>query len=167
MDSILNFVALRRPLEQAPAAATLAADSDLQRAIDETPSNAGREAAARAFATQGNPVLTPDSVPRGADVARLVDLLSDGRDRTAEELAATVGETVGDAVPDGWTESLQRAREARGALGVGGVEGVDADRPARGVAADLVEREEAGVAVESRVLPALGHERRGGLLGAR
>jgi hypothetical protein len=136
MDSILNFVALRRPLEQAPAAATLAADSDLQRAIDEVLTNEGREAAARAFATQGNPVLTPDSVPRGPDVARLVDLLSDGRDRTAEELAATVGETVGDAVPDGWTESLQRARDtvvAAYVLGPGELDGAAAAKLVRGM----------------------------------
>ena len=60
----------------------------------------------------------------------------------------------------------QVAREAPGARRVAGVERVHADRPAARVAADVAEREQARVAVERRVLDALGHDRRGQLLEA-
>ena len=61
----------------------------------------------------------------------------------------------------------QVAREALRALGVGGVEVRDGDPEAARVAADVVEREQAAVAVEGGVLDALGHDRRRGLLEAR
>ena len=60
----------------------------------------------------------------------------------------------------------QVAREALGALAVGGVEVVDARREAARVAADVVERQQPRVAVERGVLDALGHHRRRRLLEA-
>jgi hypothetical protein len=57
-------------------------------------------------------------------------------------------------------------REALGALAVARVEGVDAQREAARVAADVVERQQPGVAVERSVLDALGHHGRGRLLKA-
>ncbi len=59
------------------------------------------------------------------------------------------------------------AREARGALGVAGVERRDRERPAARVAADVVEGQQPRVAVEGGVLDALGHDRRRRLLEAR
>jgi hypothetical protein len=61
----------------------------------------------------------------------------------------------------------QPAREALGPLAVGRVEGVDREPEACRVAADLVEREQAQVAVERGVLDALRSDRRRGLLKAR
>ena len=61
----------------------------------------------------------------------------------------------------------QVAREALGALAVARVEGLDGDAEAARVAADVVEREQAPVAVEGGVLDALGHHRRRRLLEAR
>ena len=58
-------------------------------------------------------------------------------------------------------------RHPRGALRVRAVEGIDADAEAARVAADVVEGEQACVAVEGGVLHALGHHGRRGLLEAR
>jgi hypothetical protein len=60
----------------------------------------------------------------------------------------------------------EAAREAAGALEAATMEVVHGDAEAGGVAADLVEREHAHVAVEGGVLDSLGHDRRGGLLEA-
>ena len=57
-------------------------------------------------------------------------------------------------------------REARAALGVGGVKRVDRDPEAAGVAADVVESQQPPVAVEGGVLDALCDHRRARLLKA-
>ena len=64
-----------------------------------------------------------------------------------------------------WLVSSARGKRAC-ALGVGGVEACDLDAEARRVAAHVVEGEQAHVAVEGRVLDALGHDRRRRLLEA-
>ena len=60
--------------------------------------------------------------------------------------------------------SVSGYRSARSALR--GVERVDVDAEATRVAADVVERQQAAVAVEGGVLDPLGHDRRGRLLEA-
>ena len=61
----------------------------------------------------------------------------------------------------------QVVREPLRALEVRPVELVDGEREPTGIAADLVERDQSEVAVERRVLDALGHHRPGRLLEAR
>src|SRR3954447_15323801 len=61
----------------------------------------------------------------------------------------------------------QVAREALRALAAARVELLDGDAEAAGIAAHVVEREQARVTVEGRVLDALGHHGRGRLLKAR
>ena len=64
-------------------------------------------------------------------------------------------------------EREHRVRPVLGAQRVGLVELLRGDAEPRRVPADVVEREQARVAVEGGVLDALGHHRRGGLLEAR
>jgi hypothetical protein len=111
MDSILTFVALRRPPEQPPAAATLAGASVLQRELGEADGADERAGAARTFVAQGHPVVAPDAVRSGAELVALADLLSDGEARTADEVVRAVRQAVGDATPGTWADDLQRARD--------------------------------------------------------
>ena len=60
----------------------------------------------------------------------------------------------------------KRQRPSRGALDVRGMEGLGHDAEAARLAADLVEGEEADVAIEQRVFQALCHDRAGQLLEA-
>jgi hypothetical protein len=60
----------------------------------------------------------------------------------------------------------QVAREAPGALQVARVEVLHREAEPRGIAADVVQRQQPRVAVEGGVLDALGHDRRRRLLEA-
>lgn len=111
MDSILTFVALRRPLEEQPAAATLAADTELQSALGAAADADGRTAAAKEFVAGGDAVRTPDDVEHGAELVALSDLLSDGTERTANQVVKAVRDAVGDTDPADWAADLQRARD--------------------------------------------------------
>lgn len=111
MDSILTFVALRRPPEGDPAAATLAGDSNLQSALDDATDPDGRTAAARDFVAHGRPVMSPDAVAGGAELVALSDLLTDGREWTADQVAQEVRDAVGDAGSAERAADLQRARD--------------------------------------------------------
>jgi len=111
MDSILKFVALRRPPRQAPAAATLSGESDLQRSLGAATGREEREAAARAFVAHGKPVVSPAAVRAGAELVALSDLLADGKVRTPAKVLQAVSDAVGDARPADWAGDLQRARD--------------------------------------------------------
>jgi hypothetical protein len=111
MDSILAFVALRRPPQQIPAAATLSGESDLQRALGDARNPDDKTAAARAFVAQGHPVVSPAEVPSGAELVALSDLLSNGTVRTTDEVTQAVRQVLGDARPADWAAHLQRARD--------------------------------------------------------
>ena len=114
MDSILTFVALRRPPQRAPAAATLSGESDLQRALGDARVPEDKAAAARAFVAQGHPVASSAAVTAGAELVALSDLLSDGKVRTPDEVTQAVRQVIGDAKPGSptsWAAGLQRARD--------------------------------------------------------
>src|SRR6476661_8689206 len=112
MDSILKFVALRRPRPKpAAAAATLSGESDLQRSLRGATTREERQAAARAFVANGKPVVSPAGVRAGAELVDLSDLLADGKVRTAAKLSQAVSDAVGDARPADWAADLQRARD--------------------------------------------------------
>ena len=126
MDSILTFVALRRPLEEEPAAATLAADSELQGALGAAADADARTAAAKEFVAGGHAVLSPDDVDHGAELVALSDLLSDGAERTANQVARAVRDAVGDSDPAHRAADLRLARDtvvAAYVLGPGELDG--------------------------------------------
>src|SRR6266516_2954127 len=94
----------------------------------------------------------------------------------ADALAPLVGELGENADPRADVAAALRVvrlrreqvhREALGALEVRPVELLDGKRESARIAADLVQRSESEVAVEVRVLDALGHHRAGRLLPAR
>lgn len=142
MDNILAFVALRRLPQQAPAAAALSGESDLQRALGDARIPEDRAAAARAFVAHGNPVVSPTAVPAGADLVVLSDLLSSGEARTPDEVKMAVRRVVGDRTPADWAADLQRARDtvvAAYVLGPHELDGVVAAKIVRALSvADVV-----------------------------
>ncbi|MGH3407203.1 MAG: hypothetical protein ACRDRJ_32595, partial [Streptosporangiaceae bacterium] len=99
MDSILTFVALRRPPRRAPAAATLSGESDFQRALGDARNPDDKTAAARAFVARGHPVVSPAAVPAGAELVAVSDLFSDGKVRTPDEVTQAVRHVLGHAQP--------------------------------------------------------------------
>lgn len=111
MDNILTFVSLRRPPQQAPEAATLSGESDLQRALGDATTPDDQTAAARAFVAGGHPVVSPAAVSGGAELVAVTDLLSDGKVRTTDEVTQAVRQVLGDAKPVDWAADLQRARD--------------------------------------------------------
>ena len=126
MDSILTFVALRRPLEKAPAGATLAADTDFQSALGAATDADARTAAAKEFVAVGHPVRSQDDVDRGAELLALSDLLSDGAERTANQVAEAVRGVVGNTDSAVRAGDLQRSRDtvvAAYVLGAGELDG--------------------------------------------
>ena len=60
----------------------------------------------------------------------------------------------------------QGVGKAAGPLQAAGVESLDVDPEPGWIAADIVQGQQAAVAIERGVLDALGHDRRGGLLKA-
>lgn len=111
MDNILTFVSLRRPPQQAPGAATLSGESDLQRALGDATTPDDQTAAATAFVTKGHPVVSAAAVSDGAELVALTELLSDGKVGTTDEVTQAVRQVLGDAKPVDWAADLQRARD--------------------------------------------------------
>ncbi len=153
MDSILTFVALRRPLEEEPAAATLAADSELQGALGAAADADARTAAAKEFVAGGHAVLSPDDVDHGAELVALSDLLSDGAQRTANQVARAVRDAVGDSDPAHRAADLRLARDtvvAAYVLGPGELDGRLAVKIVRALSvAEAIEADPASAARSS------------------
>lgn len=115
MDSILNFVAVRKQPEKAPTPPTLADASDLQRQLDAAASSADppaeRTRAATGFVEGAEAVVEADQVNRGPELIALYDALAGDTLPPIDDIAARVREAVGDAQPADRADDLRRARD--------------------------------------------------------
>lgn len=115
MDSILNFVAVRRPPEQEPTPPTLADTSDLQRQLDAAATSADppaeRTQAATGFVEGTEAVTAPDQVNRGRELVALVDSLTGDSLPSIEGITTRVRDAVGGVQPSDWVDDLRRARD--------------------------------------------------------
>jgi hypothetical protein len=115
MDSILNFVAVRRPPEHEFTPPTLADTSDLQRQLDAAAASADppaeRSQAATGFVEGTEAVTAPDQVNRGPELVALHDSLTGDSFPTIDEITTRVRAAVGDVQPSDWVDDLRRARD--------------------------------------------------------